>query len=214
MNVLGLTNKWEDTVPRRFVAAVFISAHRKLLTVGQASALCDLFEADYDLVRAAWEVFSMQGDTKDFTDTLRRIVRDLPFLEGDEGGMIAEAGNSDIVAAVEASQHQNLVEKDGKREALAAVISAKRELLKHSLEMMVKQELATAEGAASLYERALKGDTLVDAAVEAYAADRDVTEFLGIFHYLYVDSLTYAFGWSVFLCRIRFYDTLAVICLK
>jgi predicted DNA-binding protein YlxM (UPF0122 family) len=41
--------------------------YRKLLTVGQASALCDLFEADYDLVRAAWEVFSMQGDTKDFT---------------------------------------------------------------------------------------------------------------------------------------------------
>jgi hypothetical protein len=28
MNVLGLTNKWEETVPRRFVAAVFISAHR------------------------------------------------------------------------------------------------------------------------------------------------------------------------------------------
>ena len=98
--------------------------------------------------------------------------------------------------------------------------------------MMVKQELATAEGAASLYERALKvinsqensiilflnpslyfsgsirysfnfnflffiyfplhllylrsqhssfpnkGDALVDAAIEAYAADRDVTEFL------------------------------------
>jgi hypothetical protein len=43
------------------------------------------------------------------------------------------------MAAVEASQHQNMVEKDGKREALAAVISAKRELLKHSLEMMVKQ---------------------------------------------------------------------------
>jgi hypothetical protein len=122
-------------------------AHRKMLTVGQASALCDLFEAQYDLVRcvrpmatllfilssyewspcccavraclkcvmpcrrnriasmriaimtvsrpldlhchlprspqsalfsfstrthrAAWEVFSMQGDTRDFTDTLR-----------------------------------------------------------------------------------------------------------------------------------------------
>jgi hypothetical protein len=44
--------------------------------------------------------------------------------------------------------------------------------------MMVKQELATAEGAASLYDRALKGDALVDAAIEAYAADRDVTEFL------------------------------------
>jgi hypothetical protein len=28
-----------------------------------------------------------------------------------------------------------------------------------------------------------------------------------IFYYLYVDSLTYAFGWSVFLCRMSFCDT-------
>jgi hypothetical protein len=31
------------------------------------------------------------------------------------------------------------------------------------------------------------------------------------FYFLYVDSRTYAFGWSAFLCRIRFYDTLVVI---
>jgi hypothetical protein len=30
-------------------------------------------------------------------------------------------------------------------------------------------------------------------------------------YYLYVDSLTYAFGWSAFMCRIRFCDTLVVI---
>ena len=60
-----------------------------------------------------------------------------------------------MVKAVDASKLSTLVEKDGKRDALAAVVTAKRELLKHSLEMMVKQELATAEGAASLYERAL-----------------------------------------------------------
>jgi hypothetical protein len=28
--------------------------------------------------------------------------------------------------------------------------------------------------------------------------------------FLYVDSLTYTFGWSLFLCRIRFRDTLVV----
>jgi hypothetical protein len=28
---------------------------------------------------------------------------------------------------------------------------------------------------------------------------------------LYIDSLTYVFGWSAFLCRIRFCDTLVVI---
>jgi hypothetical protein len=39
---------------------------------------------------------------------------------------------------------------------------------------------------------------------------------LCIFYYLYVDSLTltYAFGWSAFMCRIRFCDTLVVIFFK
>jgi hypothetical protein len=40
---------------------------------------------------------------------------------------------------------------------------------------------------------------------------RIVRIVLGIFYYLYVDSLTYSFGWSTFLCRIRFCDTLIVI---
>jgi hypothetical protein len=35
--------------------------------------------------------------------------------------------------------------------------------------------------------------------------------YIYIFDYLYVDSLTYAFGWSAFLCRIRFCDALAII---
>jgi hypothetical protein len=35
-----------------------------------------------------------------------------------------------------------------------------------------------------------------------------------IFYHLYVDSFTSAFGWSKFLCRIRFCDTLVVIFLK
>jgi hypothetical protein len=34
--------------------------------------------------------------------------------------------------------------------------------------------------------------------------------YICIFRYLYVDSLTYAFGWSAFLCRIKFCDTLVV----
>ena len=133
--------------------------------------------------------------------------------------------NRNVAKAVDSVKQQNLIEKDGKRNALAAVVTAKREvrtrclpcniiasftalffaifvlyilrpyyiptssllfhhtpplltlpspsafphslhppllrpptsqLLKHSLEMMVKQELATPQGAASLYERALE----------------------------------------------------------
>jgi hypothetical protein len=38
--------------------------------------------------------------------------------------------------------------------------------------------------------------------------------YICVFYYLYVDFLTYAFGWSAFLCRIRFCDTLIVIFFK
>jgi hypothetical protein len=38
--------------------------------------------------------------------------------------------------------------------------------------------------------------------------------YLCIFYHLYVDSFTYTFGWSTFLCRIKFYDTLVVIFFK
>jgi hypothetical protein len=35
--------------------------------------------------------------------------------------------------------------------------------------------------------------------------------YICIFYYLYVDSITHAFGWSVFLCRIRFCDILSLL---
>jgi hypothetical protein len=38
--------------------------------------------------------------------------------------------------------------------------------------------------------------------------------YICIFFHLYVVSLTYAFSWSAFLCRIRFCDTLVIIFLK
>jgi hypothetical protein len=68
--------------------------------------------------------------------------------------------------------------KSGREDALAAVAAAKRELLKHSLEMMVKQGLVTTAAATGLNERALRGDALTDAAIDNYAADRNVMEFL------------------------------------
>ena len=50
------------TIPTFPPSMLTLAAHRKQLTVGQASALCDLYEAQYDLVRAAWEVFCVQGN--------------------------------------------------------------------------------------------------------------------------------------------------------
>jgi hypothetical protein len=44
--------------------------------------------------------------------------------------------------------------------------------------MMVKQSMLSAQQGADVYERALHGDSLLDAAIESYAKDRDVSEFL------------------------------------
>lgn len=230
---LDVKNVWKDQVPKRFLAVVFSSAHRRLLSMGEAKALCDLFQANYDLVRAAWEVYLVQNDPRDFVDTLRRIVRDLTFnddgdirMSGDSS--IESAGASgrqqgtakalastarqsvqaaavaksdarpsqgpsssssssepavvpssssaalaahpqhkdikDAMAANEADKQRILAQK---REAMASIQNAKRDLLRHSLEMMVKQGVVSGEGASNLFERSLHGDALVDAAIDA-----------------------------------------------
>lgn len=73
-------------------------------------------------------------------------------------------------------QHEEV--QEAKAKALEAIDQAKTELLKHSLDMMVKQGMVTGEKAAGLYARHLSGDKLTDAAIEAYAQDRDVNEFV------------------------------------
>lgn len=90
--------------------------------------------------------------------------------------------NDDMATCSAAKGSADLMAR--KKEAIAAVAAAKRDLLQHSLAMMVKQGLTSAESADGLYKRYADGDALVDAAIEAYAADRDVTEFLDTLHIL------------------------------
>jgi len=223
LRALKIDNVWNNAVPKRFLSTVFSAAHRKVLSVPSAKALCDLYQGGYDLVRAAWEVYTVQNDSKDFIDTLQRIVRDLEF---DKNGNLSigkkkapsaaattEYGNERPSTAIGSSRASKGTEtfkpkpldepivnatsysrsgsgptpdelsklakdEDRKRTAIAAVHAAKRELLKHSLDMMVKQGLITAVASSRLYDRAANGDVLVDAAIEAYATDRDVSEFL------------------------------------
>ena len=181
-------------MPKRFVSAVFLAARSRVVTVGQAKALCDLYHAQYDLVMAAWEVYLREGDSRDLIDTLRRIVRDLTFDEGGNIAFTSPGQDSDLgtdtepkavtvplETAVEKTMHaRSEMEADAaaKTKAVAAVANAKQDLLRHSLDMMVKQNVTTQEGADAVWKRALKGDALVDAAIEQYANDRDVGEFL------------------------------------
>jgi hypothetical protein len=180
LNSVGVQNTWSATVPPRFILAVFAAAQKDLLAVGQARALCDLYQAKYDLVRAAWEVYNVQGDVVDFTDTLRRIVRDLNFR--DDGNVqvtsSSEQKSKDVFTAVKESKDRTEAAFNNKQEAVLAVAEAKQELLRHSLEMMVKQEIIAGPAAQSLYDRAARGDPLTDAAIEAYASDRNIMEFL------------------------------------
>mmetsp|Transcript_13985 Transcript_13985/g.23160 ORF Transcript_13985/g.23160 Transcript_13985/m.23160 type:complete len:1107 (-) Transcript_13985:207-3527(-) len=179
LDAVGVQNSWSATVPSRFILAVFAAAQKDLLAVGQARALCDLYQAKYDLVRAAWEVYNVQGDVVDFTDTLRRIVRDLNFRDdGNVQVTSSDQQSRDVFTAVKESKDRTEAAFNNKQEAVLAVAEAKQELLRHSLEMMVKQEIIAGDAAQSLYERAARGDPLTDAAIEAYASDRNIMEFL------------------------------------
>jgi hypothetical protein len=57
-------------------------------------------------------------------------------------------------------------------------MKAKLDLLQQTLELMCKQGLVEKDKADRLLLRAEKGDLMVDRAIEAYAHDRDVIEFV------------------------------------
>ncbi len=122
---------------------------------------------------SVWEVFTVQNDKLDLVDSLRRIVRDIKFKVGlDNSGSTTDPETSSGISST------SMDAADRKIRALDAVAGAKRDLLRHSLEMMVKQNMTTAERASNLYAKYLDGDMLVFAAIESYANDRDVSEFL------------------------------------
>lgn len=181
---LNIENIWAEAVPPGFLLAVFTFVRDRVLSLGEGKALCDLFQSNYDLVRASWEVFTVQQDSADLADTLRRIVRDLSFDDSGDIQVSDPAGDSNAshaeqvqstIAANEADKKRIIASK---KQALEAINSAKKDLLHHSLDMMVKQNIITSQAAQSLKDRADKGYPLIDAAIDSYAADRDVAEFL------------------------------------
>lgn len=179
---LNESNRWKDTVPSRFILAVFAAAQRNLLTVGHACGLCDLFANGNELVVAAWEVFTSQGDVIDFIDTLRRIVK---FAENELQASADDDSSADTVPlGVDPSKRKSTevdvqATEKAREEALEAVSSAKRELLKHSLDLLAKQGLISSEAAIKLFRHSLEEDgSQTDAAIESYAVSKDMMQFL------------------------------------
>ena len=180
------SNAWVGKVPQGFVVTVFRAVQHGLFTVGQARALCDLFEAGYDMVRAAWYVYRAMSDVRDFIDTLRRIIREFNFdasgdvvLSEDVLLSASTAAASDRAAAVaKANEAQKQSDSERRRAAMEDINTAKRTLLTHTLDMLVAQKITTQQGADALLERQRDGDVLVDAAIESYAGDHDIAEFL------------------------------------
>ena len=200
LNNLGVRNVWDNSVPNRFILVVFEAVQHRLFTLRQGRALCDLFQSKYDMVLSTWEVYKVQNDVNDLTDTLRRIVRefDVDISDNDQDTEDIEDSDEDGVdapVAPEPSAYQQQQQQramldandaeskrrqqiESRRTAMETIAKAKTELLKHSLEVLVKQKVATEAQAVSLFERSLKGDPLVEAAIESYSEDRDVTNFL------------------------------------
>lgn len=172
LSELKVKNVWRQAdIPLRFMTIVFYAAKSKLLAVGQAIALCDLFQAKYDLVLAAWQVFLVQNDASDFLDTLLRIVRDLKF-DND--------GNVQFTYVNAAGETESIPEdaEEARKQIRSSVEEAKMDLLRHTVAVMVKQSIITEAAALRLLKRALQGDVLIDTAVHSYAKDRNIMEFL------------------------------------
>ena len=157
-----------------------------MLSPEQAKTLCELYDEEHDFVKAAWEVYRVQLDLDDFIDTMLRIIRNVNL---EKKHQTSNESKQSLFAA--------------NKEATAAVKNAKLDLLKHSLEMMVKQQMLSAKNAAGLFERSMKGDTMVDAAIENYAKDRDVNEFLETLQILGILWIEY-FQSGLNLCRDAF----------
>jgi hypothetical protein len=183
----SIPDSWKGVVPANFVKLVFrFYEEDGVLSEKDASTLCDLYQSGYDMVRAAWEVYVVQEDKADFLDTVSKIVRGMntsasapttkasPSTKSTEASPAAAAEKKDAPAATSGAEN----EEERRQKAMNAVAAAKRELLKHSLEMMVKQNIISQDKALMLFKRLLQGDQLIDAAIEAYAADRNVSEFL------------------------------------
>ncbi len=203
LNNLGVRNVWDNSVPNRFILVVFEAVQHRLFTLRQGRVLCDLFQSKYDMVLATWEVYKVQNDVNDLTDSLRRIVREFDVDASDNDQDTGDAedvedtdeDSVDAPVAPEPSAYQQQQQQrakldandaeskrqqeiESRRSAMESIMKAKIDLLKHSLEVLVKQKVATEAQAISLFERALKGDPLVEAAIESYSEDRDVTNFL------------------------------------
>lgn len=66
-----------------------------------------------------------------------------------------------------------------KEEAVKAIQSAKQELLKHSVDMMVRSDLMTQSAADKLINSSTGNNSQLDEAIDAYAQTRNISAFLG-----------------------------------
>eukprot|EP01035_Chromulina_nebulosa_P019249 gene19249-25101_t len=170
----------ESNELEEFLLLLLTSVVDDYITKDEAIVICDLYISGYDMIKAAWEVYNVQNDYDDFVDTIQRITRDLSnqkkFINTTPQST-SNTGNtySDIPADSN---------EERKQKAILAVQTAKKDLLKHSLEMMVKQSILPEDKAVDLMNRYNNNDKLIDAAIESYAVDRNVSEFLDTLYIL------------------------------
>ena len=126
--------------------------------------LVDLIEERNPYLVDAFGAYEKCGDLNDLKQTMIQVAQTLYLEPG--------ARNSKETGVTESPPAMT------EREAYEAIANAKQELLKHSLDMLVKQNKTSQDDADSLMKRAIKGYTLVDAAIDQYAQDKDLPDFL------------------------------------
>lgn len=124
---LNVENLWEGTVPNKFVQLVFSSVHNKTLTMKQAIALCDLFQAEYDLLVSAWEVFTVQNGEMDFLDTVRRIANDVGTSDDVASGAdVAHAKKELLLQCLEVLVKQSMMSTESAKIIFGKFVQGER----------------------------------------------------------------------------------------
>lgn len=110
-----------------------------------------------------------QSATKPSTNVIEPSKLD-PTLEKQQNQLKAELAHT---------QNEQARVLKSKEEAIIAIQAAKQELLKHSLDMMVRSDLMTQFAADKLLNSATDNNSQLDEAIDAYAQTRNISAFLG-----------------------------------
>lgn len=182
--VLGIQVKQlEPHVPQDFLNLLIFAFFQgeEIFSQTEIFTLIKYYLQKNELVLSAWEVFNVQHDVADLFDTLKRILPKQNATPAAASAAPASPSSNKTTASATTSPSKAATSESleaRRAQALEAVNKAKKELLTHTLDMMIKQNLLTKSQADILIKKYSEGDNFLDNTIETYSSNKNIVEFL------------------------------------